>query len=67
MVESILNAKCRRVHEFKPMFKALVKRVFNICSKNLIAEANSRIHQAMKRKNTSQKSATAKKITKLQS
>ena len=28
MVESILNAKCGRGHEFKPMFKDLVKRVF---------------------------------------
>ena len=65
MVESILNAKCGRGHEFKPMFKDLVKRVFNICSKNLIAEANCRIHQARKLKNTPQRSATAKKITRL--
>ena len=67
MSDSIMKTKCKSGHEFEPMLKDLVKRVFNICSKNVIAEANSTIHEGRKRKTGNKNCGLSKKIAKLQS
>ena len=41
MIQALFETKCETGQEFKDMFPALTKCIFNICTKNVCGEANS--------------------------
>ena len=64
----ILDQKCKNGHKFSDRIKSIGCRLFNIFSKNFIAELNDKIHEERKRsKSVTKDSSSARKITKLQS
>ena len=65
----ILDQTCKDGHKFSERIKSIGARIFNIFSKNFIAELNDNIHADRKRKEKAdeKKSPSARKVKKLQS
>ena len=61
--KNIINSKCSVNHPYKPLFKRVVRSVFNAISKNLMKEINSVIHSERKRKATLKSTAKDEKVT----
>ena len=65
----LLEQECKNNHKFSERISSIASRIFNIFSKNFIAEINDRIHEERKRSNAddSKKCSKSRKIKKLQS
>ena len=66
---TILEQKCENSHPFSERIKSIGARIFNIFSKNFVAELNNTIHEERKRQTApvTKDSSSSRKIKKLQS
>ena len=66
---AILEQKCEKLHPFSEKIKSIGARIFNIFSKNFVAELNDKIHEERKRQPApvAKDSSSSRKIKKLQS
>jgi hypothetical protein len=64
--EALLLQTCSKDHKFEEFVPKIATRIFNIFSKNFVAELNDKIHVTRKR-GGNKECSTSRKITKLQS